>query len=71
MKSLQLKSALHHAVTPSCNFTYQKGAKVLVLREKSISNRIGEWLGSFFVEDVDCDKKIVFIWDTAQKAARL
>lgn len=45
MAELRLKRALHHAVPPACDRSYQPGDKVLVWREKLIADRIGEWLG--------------------------
>lgn len=70
MAELKLKRALHHAVPPSCDRSYQPGDKVLVWREKLIANRIGEWLGPFIVDSVDYIKKLVYIRDGKEGPAK-
>lgn len=47
MVSLHLKCAFRRAVPPDSNRAYEPGEKVLVSREKVVSNRIGEWIGPF------------------------
>lgn len=70
MAELKVKRALHHAVPPACDRSYQPGDKVLVWREELVANRIGEWVGPFEIEFVEYDKKLVFIRDVKIGPAR-
>lgn len=70
MADMKIKRALHHAVPPAADQAYQPGDKVLVWREKQVSNRIGEWLGPFPVMASDESKKLVYVRDSEVGAAR-
>lgn len=58
-----INHALRHAVASAADQRYNHGDKVLVWREKLISNRIGEWVGPFDVVESDEEKKLVFVRD--------
>ena len=70
MATMKTRRALHHAVPPSCDRTYELGDKVLIWREKQVSQRIGEWLGPFEVNAVDYNRKLVFVRDVKIGQAR-
>lgn len=59
MANLRVRRAMTHAVPPSSSKLYDVGDKVLIWREKLISNRIGEWLGPYEVTNFDLSKKLV------------
>ncbi len=57
----KIKRSLHHNTTHASNQTYQTGDKVLVWREKIVENRIGEWIGPYFVISINHESKIVLV----------
>lgn len=59
MAKLRFQRSLPHNVPPSANSAYQPCGKVLIWREKLISNRIGEWVGPFEVNGVDNTSMLV------------
>ena len=63
MAKVKLKRAMHHAVPPACDRSYEPGDEVLVWRERIVGNRIGEWLGPLKVDGVNYAKKLVYVRD--------
>ena len=63
MAKVKLKRAMHHAVPPARDRSYEAGEKVLVWRERIVGNRTGEWLGPFKVDGVNYAKKLVYVRD--------
>lgn len=61
MSEIRIKRALHHSVPPCSENTYTANDKVLVWREKVVSNRIGEWMGPYTVRRFDANKKLVYV----------
>lgn len=61
MEGLKLKIALHRAIPPASNHSYQPEAKVLTHREKTSGSRSGEWLGKFVASSIDYEKKLAFV----------
>ena len=55
----KLKRALKHQSPKMQNYIYSLGEKVLVWREKIVSNRIGKFLGPFTVLHHNEGSKIV------------
>lgn len=64
MAKVRIDRALHHAVPPAADVTYERNDEVLIWREKLLSNRIGEWVGPYPVDDWDPEKELVFVRDS-------
>ena len=60
---LRVNRALKSKVPQATDTFFEVGQRVLVWRQKVISNRIGEWMGPFVVFGVDRDKNLVFVTD--------
>lgn len=71
MAQLRLKSAFHHSIHLIYGIIYPTRCNFLVWRQKAISIRTGERVGTFVVDSVDYDKKYIFIWETEQEAVCL
>lgn len=70
MAELSVRRALRHSTPTASSRVYSPGDKVLVLRERVVENRVGEWIGPFTVLAADETKKIIFVQDFRMGAAR-
>lgn len=50
MEYIIVTRALSHSVPPSADNLFEVGKQVLVCREKKVERRIGEWVGTFYVQ---------------------
>ena len=66
----KVNRALKQQVPAASHLTYTPGDQVLVWREKSVENRIGEWIGPYTVETVDHDSKIFVVKKTLDSPPR-
>lgn len=61
MASVRIKRALKAKVPPASTHRYKPGDHVIFWREKQVSNRIVEWLGSYEVASAAYDQKLVYV----------
>lgn len=61
MAEIRIKGALRHSAPRAANQSYQPENQALVWRERFVSHRHEEWVGTLIVLEVDAEKKLVYV----------
>lgn len=61
MAKMKISRALKHSTPQASKENFEVNDTVLVWRENTISNRIGEWLGPFSIKKIDRKRKLIWI----------
>lgn len=61
MYNARISRELNHAVPVASDFTFTPGNQVLVLREKVVNNRIGEWIRLYVVSNFYAENRLELV----------
>ena len=70
MARMRVQRALKHATPISADRAFEVGSEVLVWRENTVDNRIGEFVGPFKVLGTDYERRLVYVQDCKIGPAR-
>lgn len=70
MAKQRVERGIRNNVPSSADTAFKTGEIVLVWREKAQANRFVEWLGTFTVETIDEERKLVFVRDVSVEPAK-